>query len=129
VICSEVDLLIDGPCQEALINLPEGSVIFVEVTDVSGCSVLQQVNWTWTSVEDHHAKCNLFPNPAMDYVMLGNVPGNVQLILRNAMGEIILRGPLTSGAPLERWNLPLLPSGWYLMEAGTKRLPLLIAPH
>ena len=129
VICSEVDLLIDGPCQEALTNLPEGSVIFVEVTDASGCSVLQQVNWTWTSVEAHHAKCNLFPNPAMDYVMLGNLPGNVQLILRNAMGEIVLRGPLTSGASLERWNLPLLPSGWYIMEAGTKRLPLLIAPH
>jgi len=60
---------------------------------------------------------SLAPNPAQDWLNLEWTAGEGWFELVDGTGRLIRREPAT---PQASWNLKDLPSGWYLMRAGTE---------
>ncbi len=79
-----------------------------------------------TSVEEEQLQNPfVYPNPASDYITVGELPVHAQTVsVLNALGQIVLQLPNKDATTLDVRSLE---NGWYTLIAGTQRRCFLVA--
>jgi hypothetical protein len=99
----------------------------VTVTDAMGCSVMGDVMVdVSTGIRETEASLELYPIPASDHLNIhfNPQPVEVQLSLRNALGQMIANQILPAGSEQARFELRDLESGQYWLEFSSGNLLL-----
>lgn len=87
----------------------------VTVTDANGCTGTATYNLTNVAVEDFAtAKISIYPNPASSEVIIGLENYNLEVIVRDMSGKVVIR------AQENKINVEALSNGMYLLEAQQK---------
>ena len=96
----------------------------VTTTNANGCTSLPSLPLvvTATARQLADASLQLYPNPTPDgklTLTLSNAHAPVQLLVLNALGQVVYRTSVTAAATAQPLDLSALPSGVYLLRATT----------
>jgi Secretion system C-terminal sorting domain len=93
---------------------PTDGVYAVEVTNEFGCTLMSNT-WLINGVEEMERECKVFPNPAIDRVMIQGLAQypNGELIIYDVLGQVVFKDKITAdqlSIDLSTWS-----SGVYQM--------------
>ncbi|WP_460502975.1 T9SS type A sorting domain-containing protein, partial [Hymenobacter agri] len=96
----------------------------VTTTNANGCTSLPSLPLvvTATARQLADASLQLYPNPTPDgklTLTLSNAHAPVQLLVLNALGQVVYRATVPASANAQPLDLSALPSGVYLLRATT----------
>ena len=98
-----------------------GYAVDVEVVDAFGCTAAAE--GIWTGVAEAEGRALVGPNPTTNQLQLQGFPDGCRAQLLDVSGRIVAQRTLFGRTT---WDLPMLPSGFYLLTAGDVRERILI---
>ena len=95
---------------------PEGYSVDVEVVDAFGCT--DAADGIWVGVTEADGRAGVWPNPATSQLQLQGFPNGCHAQLFDVSGRMVAERTLFGWTT---WDLPSLPSGLYILAAGSER--------
>ena len=127
-LCNEdtLSLNLGTACSENADLLVSGETVTAWVVDESGCEVTAEFSWIASSILEQEIGLSLYPNPAKNVVRLTGILSDSQVDIHTISGRRVRSFSIAPGVESQELPLHSLPSGHYIVTAGTHRIQLII---